>query len=381
MLNKYRIFSPGPTSIPPHVSLAAGEPIIHHRTRAYEELFGRIKEDLKYVFCTSSPVFVLASSGTGGMEAAVANLLSPNDKALVIRGGKFGERWAEIASSYNIEVIPLDIEWGYAPQADIIASELKKTPNIKAVFVTLCETSTATLTDVKSIAEITRNSDTLLVVDAISGLCADELKTEEWGIDCVVAGSQKGLMLPPGLAFITLSSRAWEYVKKSTSPKYYFNLLAYKDMLAKNQTPYTPSVSLIFALGNALTMIKEEGIENMWKRHKILAEATRQGITALNLEVFSKNPSSALTASKAPQGINANLIIDKFQKDFNITVAEGQDHLKGKIFRIAHLGYADRMDILTVISALELILKDLNYKFDLGSGITAAEEVFSKFHA
>jgi len=377
MGKKYYLMSPGPTSIPHEVSLEEAKPIVHHRTAAYEEIFTRVNEDLKYLFQTQNDVFTFASSGTGAMEAAVANLLSAGDTALVVRGGKFGERWGEICKVYGVEFIPIDVEWGCAVTPTEIEDKLKQNPNIKAVFTQLCETSTATLMPIEEIGKVVAKTNACLVVDAVSGLGVDEFRMDEWQVDVVAVGSQKGLMIPPGLAFISLSPKAWEMAKNSTLPKFYFSLEAAKKALKKGQTPYTPAVSLIYGLRKALDLIKQETIEQVWKRHRLLAEATRAGITALGLKLLSKSPANGVTGAFGPGENDGGTIIKKYQQ-LGITVAEGQDSLKGKIFRIAHMGYADTFDVITAISALEMILMEMGYKFEIGRGVRAAEEVIQK---
>lgn len=377
MGKKYYLMSPGPTSIPHEVSLEEARPIIHHRTAAYEDIFRRVNEDLKYLFQTQSDVFTFASSGTGAMEAAIANLLSAGDTVLVVRGGKFGERWGKICKAYGVEFVPIDVKWGCAVTPTEIEDKLKQNPNIKAVFTQLCETSTATLMPIKEIGEVVAKTSACLVVDAVSGLAVDEFKMDEWQVDVVVVGSQKGLMIPPGLSFIALSPKAWEMAKNSNLPKFYFSLEAAKKALKSGQTPYTPAVSLIYALRKALDLIKQETIEQVWKRHAVLAQATRAGITALGLQLLSKNPANGLTAAFGPEQNDGETIIKKYQQ-LGITVAKGQDSLKGKIFRIAHMGYSDTFDVITALAALEMILMEMGYKFELGAGVKAAEEILRK---
>ncbi|MBI4753169.1 alanine--glyoxylate aminotransferase family protein [Candidatus Desantisbacteria bacterium] len=372
---KYYLMSPGPTSVPPEVSLAEAQPIIHHRTPAYEEIFAQVNENLRYLFQTTRDVYTLASSGTGAMEAAVVNLLSAGDLALVVNAGKFGERWGKICKAYGVNTIQLNVEWGYAVTPEQIAEKLKENPEIKVVFATLCETSTATLLPIKEIGKVVSKTDACLVVDAVSGMGVEEFKTDEWHVDVVTVGSQKGMMIPPGLGFITMSEKAWGLAAKSTLPKFYFSLAAAKKNLVNKQTPYTPAVSLIYALQQALKMMKQEGIENIWKRHQMLAEACQAGVKALGLEILSKSPANGVTAVVAPAEIDGKAII-KGYKEQGIIVAGGQDHLKNKIVRIAHMGYAGTFDVLTAIAALEMILAKSTYNFDKGAGIKAAEEVF-----
>ncbi|PIU41841.1 MAG: aminotransferase [Candidatus Omnitrophica bacterium CG07_land_8_20_14_0_80_42_15] len=377
MRKKY-LMTPGPTPIPPEVLLEMAKPILHHRTPQYQAIFKEVNEGLKYVFQTSNDIVTLASSGTGAMEASIVNLLSKGDKAIVIRGGKFGERFAEICSAYGVEVIPIDIPEGNAPQAPIVRDTLAKNPKAKALYVNLCETSSGSVYDIKSIAEITKKTSTVLVVDAISGLGADDIQTDNWGVDIVVSGSQKGLMMPPGLAFLAISQKAWKAMESSTLPKYYFDLKKAKKALDKTDTPFTPAVSLVIGLREALRMIKEETAEKMFARHKKLADATRESVKALGLELFSKSPSNAVTAVKVPAGIDGEKLVKNLRDVHGVTIAGGQDELKGKIFRVAHLGFMEKFDVITAISAIEIGLKELGYKFELGSGVKVAEKMLAE---
>lgn len=374
-MRKEYLLTPGPTSIPPEVLLAMAQPIVHHRAPEYIKLFEEVRNDLKYVFQTNSEVLIFASSGTGGMEGAVVNTLSAGDKALVIRGGKFGERWGKICQAYGVNALNIDVEWGYPVEPQIIADALRKDPSIKAVFTQQCETSTGVINDIETIAKIVSKTEAILVVDAVSSLGVMDLPMDKWQVDVVTTGSQKALMLPPGLAFVGVSEKAWRMVEKSTLPKFYFNFKSEKKNIEKNQNAFTPAVSLITGLKKSLDMIRAEGLENVFTRHERLARATRAGMEALGLEVFSKAPSPSLTAVCAPEGINADDIVKKFSKVHAITIAGGQDHLKGKIFRISHMGYASSFDVVTAISALEMTLGSLGYPVDLGAGMKAAEKI------
>ena len=374
MRKKY-LMTPGPTPVPPEILLEMAKPILHHRTPQYQAIFKEVNEGLKYIFQTEGDVVSFASSGTGAMEASVVNLLTKGDKAIVVRGGKFGERFGEICSAYGVEVIPIDVEWGKAPQPSLIREALEKNEEARAVFVNLCETSTATVYDIKAIAEVVKKTDAVLVVDAISGLGADDLQADKWGVDVVVGGSQKGLMIPPGLAFCTISQKAWKLIEASKSPKYYFDLKRAKKSLDKNDTPFTPAVSLIIGLREALRLIKEETLPKVLERHALLAEATREAAKGLGLELFSKSPSNAVTAVKVPEGLDGAKLVKNLRDSHGVSIAGGQAQLKGKIFRIAHLGFMEKFDTITAISAVEIGLKELGYKFELGSGVKAAEKV------
>jgi len=374
MRKKY-LMTPGPTPVPPEILLEMAKPILHHRTPQYQAIFKEVNEGLKYIFQTDGDVVSFASSGTGAMEASVVNLLTKGDKAIVVRGGKFGERFGEICSAYGVEVIPIDVEWGKAPQASLIREALEKNEEARAVFLNLCETSTGTVYDIKAIAEVVKKTDAVLVVDAISGLGADDLQTDKWGVDVVIGGSQKGLMIPPGLAFCTISRKAWKLIEASKSPKYYFDFKKAKKSLDKNDTPFTPAVSLVIGLREALRFIKEETLPNVLKRHALLAEATKEAAKGLGLELFSESPSNAVTAVKVPEGLDGAKLVKNLRDSHGVSIAGGQAQLKGKIFRIAHLGFMEKFDTITAISAVEIGLKELGYKFELGSGVKAAEKV------
>jgi len=376
-MEKKYLFSPGPTMLPSEVLLKMAEPIMHHREPEFERIFGEIREGLKYLFQTKNEVLIFTSSGTGAMEGAVSNILSRGDKALVVRGGKFGERWGEICKSYGIEFIPIDVEWGKAVDPEWIQEILESDPSIRAVYTQASETSTGVKHPIKEIAEIVRGyDDTIIVVDAITGIGVFNIPMDAWGIDVMISGSQKALMLPPGIAFAALSDKAWKFVERSDLPKYYFDFKKELKSAKKNQSSYTPAISLYVGLRETLNMIREEGLENVFRRHEKLAAATRAAMKALGLELFApETPSNALTAVKIPAGIDGLKLQDLFFKKFGITVAEGQDRAKGKIIRIAHLGYYERLDMVMVISALEMLLKEMGYKFELGTGVRAAEEI------
>lgn len=374
-MRKRRLFTPGPTPVPESVMLSMAQPMIHHRHPEFLEIFKRVNDNLKYLFQTKHDVFTLTSSGTGAMEAAVCNLLSPNDKALYVNAGKFGERWGEICKAYGVQAEEIRVEWGKSVSLSEIERRLKANLDIKAVFVTHSETSTGIMNDVKEIAHVVRStSKAVTVVDGITSVGSLELKMDEWGIDVVMTGSQKGLMIPPGLAFIALSERAWQMVEQSKLPKYYFSLKKAKKAITDEGTPWTPAVSLFVGLDQALTMLREEGIENIWARHTKLATAVREGCKALGLKLLAECPSNALTAVWIPETVDWKKFNSILKTTYGITVAGGQGDLKGKIFRISHLGFYDEFDILSVISALEMTLKACGWKFQDGVGVTTAQK-------
>jgi aspartate aminotransferase-like enzyme len=379
-MEKKYLFSPGPTMLPPGVLLKMAEPIMHHREPEFEKIYAEIREGMKYLFQTKNEVLIFTSSGTGAMEGAVSNLLSQGDKAIVIRGGKFGERWGELCKAYGIEFIPIDVEWGKAVDPKRIKELLESDPSIRAVYTQASETSTGVRHPIQAIADLVkRYEDKVIVVDAITGIGVFNIPTDAWGLDVVISGSQKALMLPPGLSFATLSDKAWKLVEKSTLPKYYFDFKKELKNTKKNQSSYTPAISLYVGLRETLRMIRSEGLEAVFHRHEKLAEATRRAVKALGLELYAPDsPSDAVTAVKIPGGIDGEKLKDLFFKKFGITVAEGQDRAKGKIIRIAHLGYYERLDMVMVISALEMLLKEMGHSFELGTGVKAAEEILMK---
>jgi aspartate aminotransferase-like enzyme len=378
-MKKEYLFTPGPTPLPPQVRQAMARQIIHHRTPAYRKVFQEVSELLKVIFKTKNEVLTFTSSGTGAMEASVVNLLSPGDKAVVVRGGKFGERFWEICQAYNIDTVNIDVEWGKAVNPDLIAEILKSDREISAIFTTLCETSTGVVNDIKTIGKIVRGYKAVLVVDAISGLCADDLETDKWGVDIAIAASQKGLMIPPGLAFLSVSPKAWAKIEKAKLPKYYFSFKKAKKALQNFDSPFTPAISLMVALREALILIKAEGIDEVLARHKRLARGIRTAVKALELKLLAPaSPANTVTAVKVPEGIDGLELVKLIRQDYGVTIAGGQGKLKGKIIRIAHLGYITESDLMLAISVLEMALAELGYRFKLGSGLTAAEEIFSE---
>ena len=379
-MEKKYLFSPGPTMLPPEVLLKMAEPIMHHREPEFEKLFAEVRDGLKYLFQTKNEVLIFTSSGTGAMEGAVSNILSKGDKALVVRGGKFGERWGEICKAFGIEFIPIDVEWGKAVDIKRIQEILSSNPSIRAVYTQASETSTGVKHPIKEIAEIVKKFDqTVIVVDGITGIGVFNIPMDEWGLDIVVSGSQKAMMLPPGLAFVALSDKAWKFVERSDLPKFYFDFKKELKNAQKNQNAFTPAISLFVGLRESLKLIQREGLEAVFRRHEILAEATRAAIKALGLELYAPDsPSNALTAVKMPEGIQGGKLKNLFFEKFGITVAGGQDQAKGKIIRIAHLGYYEKLDMVMVISALEMLLKQMGYPFELGTGVKVAEEYLMK---
>jgi aspartate aminotransferase-like enzyme len=378
MQKKY-LLAPGPTPVPPEALLAMAMPIIHHRAPDFLPVLESAKKGLQWLYQTKNDVLILCSTGTGGMDGSVTNFLSPGDDVLVVNGGKFGERWTKICQAYGMKVEELIVEWGHAVKADLVEAALKKNPKIKAVFIQANETSTGVYHDIKTVAGVVKKTDALFVVDAISALVAHDIRTDEWGIDVMIGGSQKGVMLPPGLAFVSVSDKAWKMADAAKTPKFYFNFKKERENLAKNQTNFTSAVTLIIGLNSCIKMLQDEGLEKIFARHDRLARATRAGAAALGLKLFPKeSPSNALTAIEAPAGVDGQAIYKDLRVKYGITGAGGQDKLKGKIFRIAHLGYADTFDVITAIAGIEMVLKGLGHPVKLGTGVGAAQEILMK---
>lgn len=380
-MKKY-LMTPGPTPIPERVLLAMAEPIIHHRAPRFSEIIEEVRDGLKYLYQTKNEVIIHSSSGTGAMEGAVVNTLSAGDKVITVRGGKFGERWSEIALAYGVMPINIDVPWGEAVNPTLIEEALENNGDVKAVMIQASETSTGVAHPVKEVAEIVKKRDgTIFIVDAISALGVFDLPTDKWGLDVVVSGSQKGLMLPPGLAFASVSDKAKEFVKRSNLPKYYFDFAKEEKNLLKNQNAYTPAISLIVGLAEALKIIREIGLENLFHRYSVMGNAVRKAAIDIGLDLFAPaSPSNSVTAIKAPSSIDGGKIVKTLRETYGITVAGGQAELKGKIFRIAHMGYVDTFDIIMTIAAIEMTLSTLGFKVDAGKGVGAAQEILKELN-
>jgi serine---pyruvate transaminase len=379
-MQKRYLMAPGPTPVAPATLLAMAEPIIHHRSPQFSAILAEVEEGLKFVFQTKNEVLILVASGTGAMEGAVTNFLSPGDKALVVRGGKFGERWEEICTAYGVKALTIDVEWGRSIQPEAIENMLKADRDIKAVYIQAHETSTGVKHPVEAIGKVVHQfPGTILVVDAISALGVYDLKTDDWHVDIMVSGSQKALMLPPGLAFASVSEKAWALNKTATLPRFYFDFAKERKSLAKNTGAYTSAVTLIIGLQQVLRQMKAMGLEALFAQNKRLSEATKAGIQALGLKFYAvENPSEALTAILAPEGVNGQDVVKIMREKYGVTIAGGQAQAKGKIFRISHMGFVNEFDVIVALSALELALKDLGYAVELGAGVRAAEMVFSR---
>jgi len=374
MLKRY-LLAPGPTPVPAEILLSMAAPIIHHRSPDFLPVLDSAKKGLQWLYQTKNDVLILSSTGTGGMVGAVNNFFNQGDEVLVVNGGKFGERWTKICQAYGLKVEEIVVEWGYAVKPAEVEERLKKNKNLKGVFVQATETSTGVYHDIQTLSSIVRTyEDTLFVVDAISALVAHDLRTDEWGIDIMVGGSQKGVMLPPGIAFVSVSEKAWKKAETSKIPKFYFNFKKERENLAKNQTNFTSPVTLIIGLNAGLKMLQAEGLENVFKRHERLAHATRKAVQAIGLDLYPKeSPANSVTAIMTPPGIDGQAVYKNLREKYGITAAGGQDRAKGKIFRIAHLGYADRFDIITAIAGIEMVLKGMGYPVTLGTGVAVAQ--------
>jgi len=376
-VKKNYMFTPGPTMVPHEVLLAEAAPMIHHRTAQFSKIMVDVAEGLKTLFGTKQDVYIIMGSGTAAMETAVANVCSPGDKVLCASGGKFSERWGELCTTFGAQVINIDVEWGKSLSVEQAGAALKEHPDARALYINQSETSTGALTDVEAIARLTRDSNTLLAVDAITGIGVHPFKMDEWGVDVVVSGSQKGCMMPPGLSFIAVSPRTWDAVEACTSPRYYLDLRAMKKNWEKQTTPFTAAVSLIRALGKALEMILAEGIDNVHARHARMAAAARAAAQALGLKLVAENPVNGVTAVYGPEGVDIAAMIAFMRDECGVTMAGGQGHLKGKILRIGHMGYVSEEDVLVAIAAIERALKEQGYDFALGVGLRAAHEALA----
>lgn len=376
MLKQY-LLTPGPTPVPERVMLAMARPMIHHRMPAFIAAFKRAAAGLQWIFQTTQPVLLLTGSGTLAMEAAVVNTLRRGDKALCIVGGKFGERWPKLCKAYGIEPVEIAVEWGRAVDPQQVEDALAKDDKISAVFSQANESSTGVRMPVEAIADITRRRPGVInVVDAVSALGAFDLPMDKAGFDVLLTGSQKALMLPPGQAYIALSDKAWARAERADLPRFYADLRREKKGQAAGDSAWTPNIPLTIGLVEALAMIEEEGLAACFARHARLAEATRRACVALGCELFAPDaPSPTVTAVRGPAGVDTDKLVKRLRDQYGVSLTGGQDAVKGKIFRVAHLGWFGSFDILTSISALEMALSDMGVKIERGAGTAAAQEV------
>ncbi|MBN2721047.1 MAG: alanine--glyoxylate aminotransferase family protein [Proteobacteria bacterium] len=376
---KRRIYSPGPVEVSPDTALEMARPILHHRTGEFEAIIAEVVEGLKFVFQTRGDVLLFASSGTGAMEGAVTNLLNPGDKALCVVGGKFGQRWSQLVSRFGALPVNIDVPWGKAVNPDDVARALEADPVIKAVYIQACETSTGVAHPVRDVARIVRgHENTVLVVDAISAVGVMNLPADDWGLDVVVGGSQKAWQLPPGLAFASVSPKAWKLVDQCVQPRFYFDWKTEKKSIGKNTTAYTPAVSLIMGLRKVLADIREEGLESLFSRAALYARMFRAAMEALGLGLFAPDsPSDSITAVCSPEGMDARKVVRHLSEKYHITIAAGQDQIKETVFRVSHMGYLDGLDMITAVAAVEITLKDLGWNVELGAGVKKAQEILT----
>jgi aspartate aminotransferase-like enzyme len=380
-IRKQRLLTPGPTPLYPPALHAMMASDIHHRTEEFRNIYKSALSDLKEVYGTANDVLCFAASGTGAMDASVSNLFSPGDKVIVCTAGKFGERWAEIAKAYGLDANVLKAEYGEVVTPDRVESALKAEPGTKGVFIQASETSTGAEHDVQTIAGIVKETDAIFVVDAITGLGTMPLDIDGWGLDVLIGGSQKAFMIPPGLAFISVSAKAWKLEESSTLPHYYFSLKKEKKSADANDSSWTPATSLILALGEALKYIKKTGMANLIENAQLLARATREACQEMGLEVFAKRPGSSVTAVKAPAGMDSKVIVKGFKEKFGAIIANGQGSMQGQIFRMAHLGYFDFADMFGIIAGLELILRANGHDVEPGKGVAAVQRVYEAAQA
>ena len=376
-MKKTYLLTPGPTPIPERVLSQAASPLMHHRTPQFEALFGEVRAGLKKLFETENEVLTLAATGTGAMDAAICNLFSAGDEIITINSGKFGERWSKLGKAFGLKVHELFVQRGELPDLGKLEALITQNKSLKALCFQASETSTGTSLPVKEIAGLCLKHGVLSVCDAITACGVFKMPMDAWQLDVVMTGSQKALMIPPGLSFISLSPKAWKAADEAKLPRFYFDLKRELKAQLKNQTAWTPATALIQGLRETLDMIHTEGLENVFKRHDMLARATRAGVQAMGLEVFSKSPSSAVTAVCVPAAITEGKKIPKYMRDeLGVTITGGQDELEGKIFRLAHFGYIDRFDITTALAALELTLNHLGFPVAHGIGVAAALKIF-----
>jgi len=377
-IKKQRLLTPGPTPLLPAALHAMMGSDIHHRTEDFRTLYKQVLSDLKTVLGTANDVLVLVSSGSGALESAAQNFFSPGDEVVVCSAGKFGERWVEIAKTWSLKATLLTAPYGDAVAAEAVEKALGANPNIKGVFVQASETSTGTQHDVKAMGQAVKKTGAIFVVDAITGIGTMPLDIEAWGLDVVVGGSQKAFMIPPGLAFVAISDKAWALAESSKNPRFYFDLQKEKKNAANGESAWTPNIALLLALAEALKYIKSIGMDKLVLNAQILARATREAMTELGLELFSSAPASSVTAVRPPAGMDSGVIIKEFRKHFEAIITNGQGSMKGQIFRLAHLGYFDFHDLFAVVAELEIILNANGFPVRYGSGVAAVQNVYAE---
>lgn len=376
---KQRMLTPGPTPVPEETLLELARPMFFHRSPEFRQILKEVTEDLQYLFCTKSPILTLTSSGTGGLEAALANSVPAGKKAICLIAGRFGERWRNLCKTFAIEAINVTVPYGQAVQPEQLDQALKSHPDAAAVCSTLSETSTGVGHDIEAFGRITAKTPALLLVDAISGLGCMKCPVDEWKIDICVTGSQKALMMPPGLAFVSVSDKGWQTIDKHPNPQaFYFDLKKARAKLADFDTPYTPAHTLIRALRASLKKMRAEGIENIWARQARTAAAARAGMQGLGFDLYAARPADGLTVAKMPPDLDSSEVLKRLEKTYGIKLANGQDQLKGKMIRLAHMGYIDQFDVLSALAGLELVLLEMGRPVEIGKAVTAAQRGFAE---
>jgi aspartate aminotransferase-like enzyme len=371
---KQRLLTPGPTPVPEETLLDLARPMIFHRTADFRAMLAEVLADLQKVFLTKNTIIPLTSSGTGALEAALVNTMRPGAKVICLIAGRFGERWNNIAKAFELEPVVVRVNYSQAVQPEQLAAALKEHPDAAAVCSTLSETSTGVGHDIAAFGKLISKTEALHIVDAISGLGAMECRTDDWNLDIVCTGSQKALMMPPGLAFLSVNDKAWKAIDKNPNPhSFYFDLKKARKSLQGNDTPYTPAHTLLRAMRVSLKKILAEGMDNIWARQARYAAAARAGFQAIGLEIYPSQPNTALTVVKMPANVDSTDLLGKLEKQYGLKLANGQDYLKGKIIRLAHMGYIDQFDILAAISGVELVLKEMGHPVELGAGVAAAQ--------
>ena len=376
-MQKYRLFTPGPTEVPESALLTLARQVRHHRTPEFRALFSEVIEGLRYVFDTKNDIAVFASSGTGAMEAAVANVVGPGDKAIVLASGKFSQRWADLCRRFGAEPICLEVPWGQCFTPEQLKEALETHPDAVAVYATLTETSTGVQHDIEALGAVVKSTSALFVVDGISSVGAVECRTDAWGIDLLAVGSQKALMGPPGLAFLAVSDAAWSRIEELDRKVFYFDLTAYRKSAQTQDTPYTPARSLLAAMAENLKILRQAGREAVWAEVQVLAEGARAGLQAAGLKLVAERPAASFTAAYLPEGIDAKRVLTDLEGRYGVKMAGGQGPLTGRILRLAHMGTNDRLDVISALAALELILHRAGRDCPLGTATTAALKVFA----
>lgn len=372
------MLTPGPAPVPEETLLELARPVNYHRSPEARQVLAEVLEGLRHIYQTKNPIAPLTCSGTGSLEAALVNAAPAGSKAIICIAGKFGERWRNIAQAFGIEAISITVPYGKAVRPEQVEKALAEHPDAVAVCATLSETSTGVGHDLEAYGRIVARTPALLLCDAISGLGAMECRTDAWNIDLCCAGSQKALMMPPGLAFVSISDKAWQAMTRNPPPRaFYFDLRKARKSLETHDTPYTPAHTLIRGMRLSVKRLVDEGIENVWRRQAQYAAAARAGFQGMGLEIFPEPPNTALTVAKVPDGLDGNALLARIESKYGIKLANGQDSLKGKIMRLGHLGYIDQFDILAALSAVELVLAEMGHRVEIGKGLSAAQRVFA----